>query len=379
MNQYRYPCTGQISHVGFGEFLEAKLGTPRANLLAFGTELEAAFGARHITLVNSGSSANLVASLALAEEVGNGSHAISAGFSFPTTLSSLQMAGFNVTLVDTQPDNWNIDPEAIRRALRADTRVLCVTHFLGYPAPIDILQPLIQERKLLVLQDCCETMGLEIAGRAVESFGTLSTWSFYHPHHLSAYGGGAVLSPDAKWRQRVESLSHWGRACTCHYDSSLCPAPEGIGHFFHYVRPGLNVEMSELNACFGRFQLQKWQQIELRRRQNAALLHAELSDCPAIRVFPLPREGASPFVFPLAPTRVNLTDFARKLANRGVETRNLMGAVAADQPGFASMPHDGLFNCRKVAAETCFVGVHHTLPVEDIRAVAAIIREEATL
>ena len=377
MSPLRYPCTGNVSSFGFGAFLEGNVAGPRANIQRFGVELSSTFSTEHLTLVNSGSSANLAAALALAEATGPGAHAIAAGFTFPTTLSALAMSGFRVTLADTGPGGFVIDPAAVRRALRPDTRLLCVTHFLGYPAPMDALRPIVEEHGLLVLQDACETMGLTLHGVPIESSGTLATWSFYHPHHLSSYGGGAVVSPDAAWRQRVESIVHWGRACTCHYDPARCPTPPGIGHNFHYVRGGINVEMSELNACFGRFQLRRWHEDEAQRQRNAAILRDTLEGCPGVQVFPLPPEGQSPFVFPFSPTRMPLLDFTARLAARGVETRNLMGSAMADQPGFASMDHDGLAECRGISARTCFVGVHQTLPQEDVRAVAAIIREEA--
>lgn len=374
---YHYPCTGIVSPKGFGEFLDQELGTPRANIQRFTAELSATFHNERITLVNSGSSANLVAAMALAEIVGQGAHAIAAGFTFPTTLSALSLAGFELTLVDTLPGGWVIDPEAILRAVRPETRVICATHFLGYPAPMESLLSLSRERKLLILQDACETMGLTLAGKPIESYGTLATWSFYHPHHLSSYGGGAVISPDAEWQRRIESIVHWGRACTCHYDPANCPAPAGIGHFFNYVRPGLNVELSELNAAFGRFQLRDWRAYESRRRSHATILRNSLQDCPGIRVFPGPPDGASPFVFPLVTTRLSLTELSARLADRGVETRNLMGSAISDQPGFVNVEHDGLSECRKMSASTCFVGVHQTLPEEDVHAMARIICEEA--
>jgi DegT/DnrJ/EryC1/StrS aminotransferase family len=157
---FRYPCTGLVRADGFGAFLDRELGEPRANVRRFAAELAAAFGVGPVSLVNSGSSANLVAALAVAEDVGRGAHAIAAGFTFPTTLAALQLAGFRVTLVDVRPGDWVIDPAAVRRALRPDTRLLCITHFLGYPAPLGELRPLVEAGRLRVIQDACETMGL---------------------------------------------------------------------------------------------------------------------------------------------------------------------------------------------------------------------------
>jgi len=85
---------------------------------------------------------------------------------------------------------------------------------------------------------------------------------FLPPHHLSTYGGGAIIAPDLEWHDRLESIVHWGRECMCHYAPERCKAPEGMHHHFSYARPGFNLEMSELNACFGRFQLRGWKEQE---------------------------------------------------------------------------------------------------------------------
>src|SRR5689334_22680983 len=193
MGRYRYPCTGPVETEGFEHFVAGNLGPARANLKAFASELGERFGASHVSLVSSGGSGNLAAGRARAARAGAGAHAVTAGFTFPTTPSSLRTAGFAVTVVDTEPGGFCIDPEAVRRALRPETRVVCVTHFLGFPAALEALLELARERDLLVLQDACETMDLRIGGKPAHAYGTLATWSFYHPHHLSSFGGGAVV------------------------------------------------------------------------------------------------------------------------------------------------------------------------------------------
>jgi CDP-6-deoxy-D-xylo-4-hexulose-3-dehydrase len=376
MQAFRYPCTGHVSHTGFGSFLERELGPPRANLHAFARELGQTFGAEHLTLVNSGSSANLASALALAERTGAGAHAITAGFTFSTTLAALKIAGFSVTVVDTLPDGFTIDPEAIRRSLRGQTRLLCVTHFLGFPADMQAIGALADEHRLFILQDACEAMDLRSGGMPTHRHGTLTTWSFYHPHHLPAYGGGAILCPDAEWRRQIESITHWGRGCTCHYDADLCSMPEDPSHAFTYLRPGLNLDLSELNACFGRWQLAQWAEIERRRMGHYAILYEALASCPSVRVYPCPRDNGSPSVFPLTLIRGEVPDLAERLARCGVEIRSLMGGTITDQPAYRHVPHDGLVHCRALSQASFFVGIHQTLPEEDVRQVAAILAEE---
>jgi dTDP-4-amino-4,6-dideoxygalactose transaminase len=377
MGRYRYPCTGPVETEGFEHFVAGELGPARANLKAFAAELGERFGAEHVALVNSGSSANLAAALALAERTGPGAHAVTAGFTFPTTLSSLRTAGFAVTVVDTEPGGFCIDPEAVRRALKPETRVVCVTHFLGFPAALEAVLELARERGLLVLQDACETMELCIGGRPAHAYGTLTTWSFYHPHHLSSFGGGAVVCPDAGWHRVVESVTHWGRECTCHYDPGACTAPPGIHHNFHYVRSGHNLELSELNACFGRFQLRKWEAHEARRHAHYATLYEALRDEPGLKVYAAPADNGSPFVFPFTVKEGSAAGLAERLMARGVEVRTLMGGAITRQPAWSELPHDGLAHCTALAEASLFVGIHQTLPEEDVAEVARIIAEES--
>jgi dTDP-4-amino-4,6-dideoxygalactose transaminase len=365
-----------VDHRGFGAFLEANLGAPRANLRAFAAELAALLAAPHVTLTNAGSSANLAAALALAELFPRGSRAIVSGFTFPTTVASLLTAGFDVRVADIEPGGFCLDPEAAKHMLDGPPGVLCVTHFLGFPARIDELCGLARERGWLVLQDACETMSLEVAGRPVHARGTLTTWSFYHPHHLSAFGGGAVVSLDAPMRRRLESLTHWGRACTCHVDGLACAAPDGIDHQFHYVRTGHNLEMSELNACFGRWQLATWHEQEARRRHHWRILESSLSGLPGLTTWRAPADTGTPFVFPLASDRRD--ELSARLRHRGVEVRSLMGGVVTAQPAYRGLPSDGLARARELSRTGFFLGIHQTLAEEDVRAVAAIVAEEAS-
>jgi CDP-6-deoxy-D-xylo-4-hexulose-3-dehydrase len=370
----RYPTTGQIGHRGFPRFLKANMGENRRNLKLFALELADRFNVAHMSLVNSGSSANLVAAAAVRELTGGG-HAIAAGFSFPTTLSSLMTSGFDVSLVDIRPGEFTIDPEAFKRAIRADTKVVVVTHFLGFPVDMKRIAEIALENNIKIIQDACETMNLNIDGRQAHEFGDFTTWSFYHPHHLSAYGGGAVISNNLENFRLTDSIAHWGRACTCHIDPESCSAPEGMDHNFWYERVGYNLEMSELNAAFGRFQLRSFDKQEVNRLWRYETLYNSLRDIPRVRVYPRPETGGSPFVFPITLDLGSARDVARILKSRGVEVRSLMGGNIADHPAFRALPHDGLVNVSSMGARSFFVGIHQTLPRKDVVAVAKILRE----
>ena len=356
----RYPCTGHVTAEGFGAYLERELGEPRKNLVAFARELASLFEASHVTLANSGSSANLAAACALAERADKRRALISA-FTFPTTVSALRYAGFSPTFVDIAEGRFHIDPA---RADGDDVGVIAVTHFLGFPSPIP--------SGALTLQDACETMAMRIDGTPIAALADATTFSFYHPHHLSSFGGGAVVTRDPTLARVVESVTHWGRACM-HHVGLPCDAPDGPDHFFHYIRDGLNLEMSELNACFGRWSLQRHGADEAKRALHYAILREAIGERAITHE--APNVSVTPFVFPITVHGPDARPLIDRLFERGVEARSLMGGVIADQPAFAELPRGDLSVARDVAKRSFFVGIHQTLPSDDVRAVADILRE----
>lgn len=381
MGKHRYPCTGKIRVEGFGAFLEENIKASRHNLQSFADELKKEFDAEYVTLVNSGSSANLVAAMALAERLraeAKPLEAVTAAFTFPTTLSALSMAGFSVRIIDTEENGFNMCPAALEKALgEKPASLVCVTHFLGFAADMEKLLPLARKHGAFVLQDACETMDLRgNDGKQLHTLGDLTTWSFYHPHHFSSYGGGAVVAPDKESFRLCDSVAHWGRACCCHIDPAACTAPAGWRHNFTYVRTGINVEMSELNACFGRFQLRDWEEMEKKRKLHYAILFDALQGVPGITTWQAPENSGSPFVFPIAYDTMTGMEAAEKLGKHDVEARTLMGGTMIDQPAFTGWAHDGNKNARALSERACFVGIHQTLKTEDIRTVAGIIATE---
>ncbi|HEY3449744.1 MAG TPA: aminotransferase class V-fold PLP-dependent enzyme [Myxococcales bacterium] len=374
---FRYPLAGPIDTTGFAEFLSSELGTPGANVRRFVAELCDAFGAERLTLVNSGASAVLAAAFALAEQTGRG-QALASGFTSATTLSALQAAGYEVSLVDVEADGFNVDLEALEASIGPSTKVLCVNHFLGFPAPIDEIHELASRRGLLVLQDCSQSMDLRVGGGPAHRRGTLATWSFGHADHLSSFGGGAVVSPDEDWHRKVESLACGGQACTCHTEALDCVAPEGLEHHAWFERAGFDLQLSELNAVFGRSQLRSFRVQEDRRRRYRTL-YDFLHGHTALRLWPAPEDSGSPAFFPVTVREGDPEDIAARLCAREVEVRSLETAVACGQPAFRNLPHDGLSRCTALAASTFLVGIHQTLKDEEMAAVARLINEEAVL
>lgn len=383
MKTYRYPCTGNVSIKGFGEFLENEIREPRRNIRLFTEELNELLDSKYLTLTNSGSSANLVAALALAEKcrkAGNPLTAIASAFTFPTTLSSLLLAGFEVALVDVEKGGFNIDLEKLK-AVKPFASVFAVTHFLGFACDVKAICEYARENGSFVLQDACETFNIQHLYPGNEfrycQLGDMTTLSFYHPHHLSSYGGGAVICNDKEDYIRCDSIAHWGRACKCHIDESLCHNPEGPAHQFTYERVGVNVEISELNACFGRWQLQHWSEIATHRLQNYLLLYRQLKDNANLQVWEYGLMKDSHFVFPIRlKNGMKVRQAWELLSPQGVEIRTLMGGATCTQPAFIDLPMaDSQENAKEMADTTFFVGIHHTLPEEDVIAVSNIINE----
>jgi len=380
--EYRYPCTRHIEMKGFGSFLEEESVSSRHNINEFTRELKERFRVPYLSLVNSGSSANLVAALAMAEKIqklGLPMKAAVSAFTFPTTISALILAGFEVSIVDIEPGGFNISLEALRELAKKGElpTLVAATHFLGFPFQVKEIAELVHENGGFLLQDGCETLGMEIEGTPAFAFGDIFTWSFYHPHHMSSYGGGGIITLNLDDYLLVDSIAHWGRSCKCHVDKSLCQVPKGPAHQFTYERLGVNVEMSELNACFGRWQFKDWDAIEVKRLRNYRILYEELKDVKNLKVWEEPQINSSAFVFPirLLDGRT-IYDAYELLSAEGIEIRTLMGGVSNEQKAFCEILGIEIQrNAHKVAETTFFVGIHQTLPEEDVRAVAGKLKE----
>ena len=397
IDHYTYPCTGNIGIEGFGQFLEQEIADPRRNLRLFARELGDLLGegdplmARQLTLVNSGSSACLVAALTLAEELRRQRRpltAVASAFTFPTTLSALLLAGFSVKLIDVGAGDYKSPATDCKSPatdfnlsvplLEAETEapsLVCVTHFLGFPADLVALDAYRRRTGCLLMQDACETMTAHIGNVPLYRFGDVVCWSFYHPHHLSSYGGGAVYCAPTELHVLADSIAHWGRACKCHIDERLCHVPQGPAHQFTYEHLGVNVEMSELNACFGRWQLRQWPDIEQRRRSNYTRLLTLLQDVEGLHVWPFYNDQHdSPFVFPILLRHATIDEAWRLLSPQGIELRTLMGGATCDQPAFHAKTIAADNSHAQWMSRHCFfVGCHHTLSLAAVEHVGNTI------
>ena len=221
----------------------------------YGTKLEKALaeylGVSHVLLVNSGSSANLVAVAALCSPETDrplrpGDQVITPATTFPTTVAPLVQHGLVPVFVDCELGTYNVDLDEVEKALSDRTRAIMLPHMLGNACQMDRIQDIVQAHKLYLLEDVCEAMGTRFAGQMLGTFGHLSTYSFYASHHITMGEGGAVATNDGALARTARSIRDWGRACWCTYQTK--GANGACGRRFSYEIPGVPGTCTAMSA-----------------------------------------------------------------------------------------------------------------------------------
>lgn len=316
-------------------------------------------GVRHAILVNSGSSANLLALTALtADELGEralrpGDEVITAAAGFPTTLNPIIQNRLVPVFVDSLLPTYNVDPDAVEAAVGSRTRAIMLAHTLGNPFDVDRIRTVADKHGLWLIEDTCDAVGSTWRGRKVGSFGDLATISFYPAHHMTMGEGGAVLTEDPKLKKIVESFRDWGRDCWCdpgednacgkRFGWQLGSLPSGYDHKYTFGRIGYNMKLTDLQAAVGVAQLKKLDDFVARRRENFAYLRAELESISDAIVLPEATSGSDPswFGFPITirPDRgISRADVISRLESRGIRTRLLFGGNLTRQPAYSRVP-----------------------------------------
>ncbi len=366
---------------------------------AFERALATFVGVRHAVLVNSGSSANLLALAALtSEKLGErrlvpGDEVITCASGFPTTVNPVLQNGLVPVFVDVSLPTYNVDVGALEAAVGPRTRAIAVAHTLGNPFDVEAVLAFARRHALFVIEDCCDALGSEIHGRKVGTFGDLATLSFYPAHHVTTGEGGAVLVSDPDLRKIVESFRDWGRDCWCdpgkantcgkRFDWQLGELPLGYDHKYVYSHVGYNLKMTDLQAAVGSAQMRKLPRFVERRRENFARLRGALADLAERLVLPEPTPGSAPswFGFPItvrAESGVARRDLVRFLESRRIGTRLLFGGNLVRQPAYRDVAHrrvGPLAGADRVMRDTFWVGVYPGLTAEMLDWVARSIRE----
>ncbi|MGA6984717.1 MAG: lipopolysaccharide biosynthesis protein RfbH [Terriglobales bacterium] len=372
----------------------------------FEREFAKVAGVREAVLVNSGSSANLLAVTALTSpKLGDrrlrpGDEVITLAAGFPTTVNPILQNGLVPVFVDVQIPTFNVDVSHLEAALSERSRAVIFAHTLGNPFDLDAVTAFAKKHGLWLIEDCCDALGSTYRGQNVGTFGDLATVSFYPAHHITLGEGGCVLTNKPMMRTLVESFRDWGRDCWCapgkentcgkRFDWQQGDLPHGYDHKYIYSHVGYNLKATDMQAAVGVAQLKKLPAFIEARKRNFAYLKAGLKD-RNINIeehFVLPEATANSdpswFGFPLlvretAPfSRNALIDFlyAKKIA-----TRQLFGGNLVRQPAYAEAKYRVVGDLRmsdRVMNQAFWIGVYPGLTQPMLDYVLETINEIAS-
>lgn len=326
----------------------------------FQKEFSKFMGVRNTILVNSGSSANLVAlSCLTSPQLGDkalkpGDEVITVAAGFPTTVNPIIQNNLIPVFIDVHIPTYNVDVNYLEAALSPRTRAIMIAHTLGNPFDLETVTEFARKYNLWLIEDCCDAVGAKYKGRKVGTFGTLATTSFYPAHHITMGEGGAVLTDNPKIKKLAESFRDWGRDCWCdpgkdntcgiRFEHQLGELPYGYDHKYTYSHIGYNLKATDMQAAVGLAQMQKVTGFIETRRANFAYLHENLQDLQDYLILPqaTPNSAPSWFGFPVAVradapfTRNQLTQF---LDRRKIATRLLFGGNLVRQPAYRNVQY----------------------------------------
>lgn len=316
-------------------------------------------GARSSLLVNSGSSANLLAFSSLtAHEFGEralkpGDEVIGVAAGFPTTVNPIIQNGCIPVFLDIQVPSYNIDPARLEEAITPRTKAIMLAHTLGNPFDLDSIVDVATRHNLWLIEDTCDAVGSTYRDKPCGSFGDLATTSFYPAHHITMGEGGAVLINRGGMNRVVESFRDWGRDCYCdpgkentckqRFGWQLGDLPFGYDHKYTYSHLGFNFKVSDMQAAVGLSQLNKLPTFIERRKSNFETLKSGLRDLDESLILPeaTPNSDPSWFGFPIAIREGSGLDRGQViefLEERKVATRLLFGGNLTRQPAYRDVP-----------------------------------------
>ena len=329
-------------------------------------------GVRHAVMVNSGSSANLVALSVLANprsprRLAPGDEVITPAVTWATTVWPIIQTGLTPVLVDVDRETFNIDPEQVEAAITPRTRAIMLVHLLGRPCEMDAILDIARRHALAVIEDACEAHGAEYRGRKTGSFGDLATFSFFFSHHITTIEGGMVLTDDDELAElaRATRVFGWARE----YDDPAAAAQRHpqIDPRYLFLDVGYNLRPTEIQGAFGMHQLGRLDGFVETRRANAAAwgdrIEALSPQLSVQREAPGTRHAWFGYPLTVRPGGgLSRDGLARHLESRGVETRPIMAGNIAEQPAirthrfraFGELP-----NARYIHRNAFFFGNHH--------------------
>ena len=348
----------------------------------FEKEFARLYGLRKAMLVNSGSSANLVALAALTSprlgerQLRPGDELITVASGFPTTLNPAVQHGLVPVFLDVHVPTYNVDVTLLEEALSPKTKAIMIAHTLGNPFDLGTITAFARKHNLWLIEDCCDAVGATYDGRLVGTFGDYATTSFYPAHHITMGEGGCVLTNKPLLKVLAESFRDWGRDCYCEpgkdntcgkrFDWQLGELPHGYDHKYTYSHIGYNLKLTDMQAAVGVSQLKKLPGFIDARRRNFQTLKDGLADIQDALILPeaTPNSDPSWFGFPIAVREdAGFTRDAliRHLEASKIATRLVFAGNLLRQPAYAGIKHrvvGDLTNADFVMNQALWIGVY---------------------
>ena len=363
-------------------------------------------GIRFCSLVNSGSSANLLAFMALTSpllkerQVLPGDEVITVAAGFPTTVAPVIQYGAVPVFVDVTIPQYNIDTAQLEEALSPKTKAVMIAHTLGNPFDLKAVKDFCRKHDLWLIEDNCDALGseYEIDGekKLTGTIGDIGTSSFYPPHHMTMGEGGAVYTDNPLLHRIVRSFRDWGRDCICpsgkdnlcghRFDRQYGELPLGYDHKYVYSHFGYNLKATDMQAAVGCAQLEKFPGFVERRRHNFARLRKALEGMEDRFILPEACPGSDPSWFGFLLTcreGVDRNQVVPYIESKGIQTRMLFAGNLTKHPCFDQMRAAGigyrvvgnLENTDRIMRDTFWVGVYPGMTDEKTDYMAKVIRE----
>lgn len=372
----------------------------------FEQKLAEYIGVRHCALVNSGSSANLLAFMALTSpllgerRVQRGDEVITVAAGFPTTVTPFLQYGAVPVFVDLTIPQYNIDASRLEDALSEKTKAVMIAHTLGNPFDLKAVREFCDRHKLWLVEDNCDALGSEYCldgvWKRTGSIGDIGTSSFYPPHHMTMGEGGAVYTDNPLLHKIIRSMRDWGRDCMCasgqdnlcghRFDRQYGELPLGYDHKYVYSHFGYNLKATDLQAAVGCAQLEKLPEFTKRRRENFARLKEQLSMLEGKLILPEAQKDANPSWFGFLITcreGVDKNKAVSYLEGHGVQTRMLFSGNLIKQPCFDELRKakagyrviGDLENTDRIMERSFWVGVYPGMTDAMIDYMAKMLKE----
>lgn len=346
-------------------------------------------GVNHVSVVNSGSSANLLAFMSLTSpllgerQVKRGDEIITVAAGFPTTVAPIIQYGAVPVFVDVTIPQYNIDVNKLEEAFSSKTKAVMLAHTLGNPFDLKVVKDFCDKHNLWLIEDNCDALGsiYDIDGedKFTGTIGDIGTSSFYPPHHMTMGEGGAIYTNNAKLHRIIRSMRDWGRDCVCpsghdnfcghRFDGQYGELPPGYDHKYVYSHFGYNLKVTDMQAAIGVAQLKKFPAFVERRQHNFAKLLAGLQSIADKFILPEPCPNSKPSWFGFLLTcreGIDREQVVRYLEKHGVQTRMLFAGNIIKHPCFDELRQDKtayrvvgeLNNTDRIMRDTFWIGVY---------------------